>query len=266
VTYPGALAAAGDFLYLAGGTAGVRILDLTDPVSPRVAWSNPARAMDLALSPPHLVVADPYDLRVYDVTDPRQPDLTGQVSTMGEMFNAINATLAVDDTYAYEVWDEGAVGLPGTPLSNMSVFDLREPGNLFEVATFRDFYGPSPRRAVVDGGQLFIADAHGLTVIAAPPGDAVEVLARADLPGGASDVVVQTAPDGARTVYAAGNEGGLSVLRLVDGSVPTATVTATVPPAPTRVPTAAPSQTATPTFITTVFLPTLSNRDVTGSR
>lgn len=94
LTDPRRMVAQGDWLFVADGTGGVAILDLSQPATPKLASTLPTtEARALALAWPWLLVADgPGGLLVCDIADPRSPSVLATVDLNEERSVPIDAT------------------------------------------------------------------------------------------------------------------------------------------------------------------------------
>jgi hypothetical protein len=131
-------------LYLADGSAGVRIVDIRDPAHPKeeAVVDTEWYALDLKLRFPFLYVADgTAGLVVIDVRDPEKPEITARMDTPGYAFG-----LATAGEYAYIA--DGPAGLLVVDIANPAApviaAQIDTPGYAFDVA--------------VEGEHAYIAD------------------------------------------------------------------------------------------------------------
>ncbi len=76
----------GDRAYVAAGTAGLEVFDITDPSAPFIigSYDTPGEALDVAINGGIACVADgDSGLVILDVTDPTAPALSGRFQTGG---------------------------------------------------------------------------------------------------------------------------------------------------------------------------------------
>ncbi len=166
------VAVSGTLTYVADGSSGLQVIDVSDPGSPVILGSvdTPGFARGVAVSGPVAYVADTaFGLQVIDVSDPESPVILGSVDTPGQA-----TEVAVSGNVAYVA--DGASGL--------SVIDVSDPGCpviLGSVDTPGSAHG-----VAVSGAVAYVADVEsGLQVIDVSSCD----LCPADLDGsGAVDI------------------------------------------------------------------------------
>ncbi len=149
--YTRAVESSDTIVYLADGSAGIRIVDVSDLENPktRATLDTFWYALDLELKFPYLYVTDgSAGLIAISVRDPDRPEQTALVDTPGYAFG-----LAVAGDFAYVA--DGPTGLviidisdPGTP-KTVTTYDT--PGYAFDVT--------------VDGPYAYIADGSAGIVI-----------------------------------------------------------------------------------------------------
>ena len=199
------------FAYVAAGSTGLHVVDVTDPRAPRIVGSRntPGNANDVKVSGNLAYVADgPSGLQILDVSDPTNPVLIGSVETPGSA-----ADLALSKNFAYIA--DGPTGLQivdvSTPTSPSIVGSVDTPGAGNGVDVSSTF-----NLAVVADGTA------GVQVIdisdpmnPAPRGSV-------DTPGGGNDVALSgifaVVADGCGS---RGQFGGMRVVDLSDPAVPT---------------------------------------------
>ncbi len=74
------VAVAGDHAFVADGTSGLQVIDISDPTNPTLAgtYDTPGNARRVAVAGNHAFVADgDVGLQVIDITDPTSPALAG---------------------------------------------------------------------------------------------------------------------------------------------------------------------------------------------
>jgi len=148
----------GSKAYVADGSSGLQIIDVSDPAAPAIIGSvdTSGSALGITLSPDgsKAYVADTYsDLQVIDVSDPAAPAIIGSVDTPGD---ASGVTFSPDGSKAYVA--DGYSGLQvidvSDPAAPAIIGSVDTPGNASGV-TF------SP-----DGSKAYVLDySSGLQVI-----------------------------------------------------------------------------------------------------
>ncbi|TAM50692.1 MAG: hypothetical protein EPN53_07620 [Acidobacteria bacterium] len=189
------LAVAGTRAYLAVGTAGLVIIDITDPSNLTVLgrWDSPGSAEGVAVAGARAYLADgPFGLRIVEVSDPASPVPEGS---------------AFDMSFAFDVAVQNGFAFIAGAGSGLLVADVSDPLHPREVAAL-DTPGHA-RDVAIEGSLLCLADAWGgvRTVNIAEPAHPVE-LASLALPSWAFGVGLS----GTTLVVADGSQG----LRTVD--------------------------------------------------
>jgi hypothetical protein len=187
----------GNFAYVAAGTAGLHVLDITDRRAPRIVGTldTPGNANDVKVVGSRAYIADgAAGLRIVNVSNPLSPTLLGSLDTPG---TANDITVVGDKVYVAD----GATGL-----QIIGVSDPAAPTLLGSINTPGDAKGVD-----VSGNLAVIADTSTARVVdisnsAAPSG--VGAIATTE----SHDVTV----DGS-IAYIADFEGSL---RVIDFSVP----------------------------------------------
>ncbi len=192
----------GDYLYVADGSSGVQVLDVTDPAAPTLAGaiSTPGGAAGLAAEGNRLYVADRgFGLQVLDISDPTNPVLIGNYDTAGFAFD-----VAVSGDYAYVANNNQPV----------SVIDISDPA--FPVLVTSIPMSNFAQGVAVEGKMLFVADGYaGLAVIDIIDPSAPIELAHVDTPGFARNVVVS-----GNIAYVADLDAGLHVVDFTNRGTP----------------------------------------------
>ena len=191
---------AGQYVYIAGGGSGLRVIDISDPFTPAEVgfYDTPGLAYGVYVEGLYAYVADWSSLRVLDVGDPSSPSEVGFYDTQELVYSVY-----VVGRYAYVAGRNGLhvldVGNPSSP-SGVSSYDT--PG------TARDMR--------VVGGYVYLADGNdGLRVIdARDPFSPVE-LGSYDVHGAAYGVWLS-----GEYAYLAAGRGGLRVVDIHDISSP----------------------------------------------
>jgi hypothetical protein len=195
----------GDYAYVAAGSAGVHVVDVSDPSAPlRVATVNtPGNANDVRVSDSdgYAYVADgPNGLQIVDIINPMAPALVGGIDTPGTATD-----VAVLDGRAYVA--DGSSGLRvldvSVPSAPLALGAIDTPGNARGVDVVDDF--------------AVIADAQGgvhIVSIANPASPVILGSAhmRPNSVSRAADVAVRD-----RLAYVAdGSDSALGGLRIID--------------------------------------------------
>jgi len=210
----------GDYAFVAGGEAGLVVVDISDRSAPR--WQTMVNTDKHALSVDvtrtfygheiHDVayVCDQTEGVVFfDVTDPLQPERLGKTET----YNALGNCLVEPENLDEPHWNFVPDGWHGVVFARA---DTSRPGVV-------NYFGDNPTLGEAHGlafrdGWGYVADNHmGLVVmdLRVIEEDAIDVVAWADTPGAARDVVL----DGDYAFVADGIEG-LAVLRIDGGATP----------------------------------------------
>jgi hypothetical protein len=223
----------GSHAFLGAYTAGLRVLDVTDPTAPREvgAFERPFDAGPVFVSGSRAYVGDLYfGLWILDVSNPEAP------TELGNTLSSADSVLSVHvvGDYAYIASDEEGlviydVSNPAQPVkvghnwlggvgtvevfvqsqfayvgsAGLRVLDISDPTNPAEIGAY-----PVGARAVqVHGAHAYVAGAQGIVMIDVSNPYAPREISRFDTWGGSSDLVV--AGD---KVYVADGAGGLVVL------------------------------------------------------
>jgi hypothetical protein len=134
----------GSLAFVAAGSGGLRLVDVSDPVAPSEIgwWDSRGYTHDLAINGSIACVADgPYGLRLVDISNPAQP------LELGSAYGTNDALgVAVDGRYAY-------VAAAGAGLLIADVSDPRHPVELGLLATDGYAFG-----VTVAGTTAYLAD------------------------------------------------------------------------------------------------------------
>jgi serine/threonine protein kinase len=142
----------GNYAYVADGKAGLRIIDISSPSSPKEvgAYDTPGVARNITIIGNYVYVADgETGLRIIDISSQSSPKEVGSYDTPG-----IAIAVAINGNYAYVA--DGKAGL--------RVIDVSNPSNPNEVG----FYDKVEFSRGLDlkGSYLYLADAYsGIRVI-----------------------------------------------------------------------------------------------------
>jgi hypothetical protein len=148
-----AASVSGSYGYLAEGSGGIEVLDLTQPAHPvslgRAATSGPAQG--IAVSGTQACVMTDTSLEVFDVLDPLNPRRVGALDGNAGMFDAA-APFAVAGRYVY---------VTGT--SNLSVIDIGDPSNPHRVGGVQT--GGTTQGLAASNGVVCLAEDIGLEIV-----------------------------------------------------------------------------------------------------
>ena len=147
------VAVAAGYVYLAAGTAGLRVIDVSDPVAPVQigTYGTPGRADNLMIADSYAYIVDG-DLRIVDVSDPAAP---AEVGSYDLPDSGITPHVAVQGQHAYLTSD------------GLQIFDISSPGALLEAARH-----PIPRGRVAVTNDTVYVLGDGLFILRElPPAD-----------------------------------------------------------------------------------------------
>ncbi len=197
------LAISGNWIYIADGSAGIQVIDVTDVENPTISGSydTPGTACGVAVTGNIAVVADGNSgLRVLDIANPVSPVSTGTCTTSG---------------YARGVAVAGDLALVADDASGLQVIDISDPSNPVVSGTFNTVgtaYG-----VAVKGDLAFVADGeNGLQIIDISDSTSPSLVGGLDTPGRARDVAVA----GDLAVVADGKSGTLQLIDITDPASP----------------------------------------------
>jgi uncharacterized repeat protein (TIGR01451 family) len=208
----GATAILGDFVlgvtvsgtlaYVAAGTAGLKVVDITNPLAPALigAWNSPGFAEGVAVSGSTAYLADgPYGLRVVDVSDPAAP---------------VEIAHAFDMNYAYAVAICGRYAYLAAGGAGLLVVDISNPAYPVELGAY-DTPGNARGLAVLNNLAYVADERYGLQIINVT--DPLHPIFSGALQtyGWAFDVAVSGS-----TAYLAAAFGGLRILNVLDPAHP----------------------------------------------
>lgn len=215
-TWPGRtldLAVDGDLAYLARGTDGLRIVDVTDPAHPRergafVAADDYWNDVEvLTVGGRRYAIGASNLTRVVDVTDPDAPVLVAEIP-------AFSHTVFLAGTVAYLAPD-------GSPVK---IYDLADPRAPRLLSTIADH---TAHDVVVAEGTAYLSEAFvGVVALDVADPAAPALVATADAPDRYWHHAWPTSVGGRRLLLS-GDEGNATVLRVLDAT-PGATFLTTV--------------------------------------
>ncbi len=204
--------------YVATGTDGVRIVDVSDPAAPFELGFFPAKSdnfneLKLADGPYVLVASQSSGVFVLDVTDPTDPQQVTRFSPNGDPEHGVH-TLVVEPfggkTYAY-LADGGS--------DNVFVFDVTVPTNPIDVGTYNlgnEDWGV--HALTVQGDRAYISATYGGLIIAdlLPDPSAATIVGQYQKANLYSHQSWVTKNSQGRTIALYGDEGYGSHLEVVD--------------------------------------------------
>lgn len=198
------IALSNGFAFVAGGDAGLRIVDIADPANPTVVgvYYAPGSVESVAVSDTYAFIAvQNAGLRVVNVLDPAHPIEVSAHDTPGAARG-----LALSGDFAFVA--DGDAGL--------RVISLADPGELAEIGSY-DTPGHAWNVAI-DNGHAYVADGDaGLRIInIANPANPTET-GFYDTSGQARDVAIR---DG--RAYVADGVAGLRILNIANPASPSA--------------------------------------------
>ncbi|MFQ5510622.1 MAG: FlgD immunoglobulin-like domain containing protein [Candidatus Krumholzibacteriia bacterium] len=249
------VAVSGDYAYVASGSVGLKVIDISDPINPTLAgqFNTPDFAQGVAVSGDYAYVCDRGGgLRVIDITDPTQPVEVADIALY-----AFANNVAISGNYAYvAVWAGGLHVIDITDPTNprragnystadyaydvvvsgdyayltdsgfapgLHVVDISDPTNPTPAA-----FHSTPSSAfgvVVSGDRAYVADwVAGLQVIDISDPAQPSLVAAADTPYTAFDVAVS-----GDHAYVGDRLGGFHVIDIADPANPALTGTVMTP-------------------------------------
>ncbi len=163
-----------DLLYLAAGTAGLHVIDVTEPQTPTLlaTLDTGGSAAAAAILGDSVYVVDRMSgLTVVDISDPAQPQITGTVPISGTALG-VTAAAAGTRTLAYV-----AAGLGG-----VAVVDVTDPPAPQLLGTYAT--ASAANNVLLDGTVLFVAAGwQGVLALDVSHPDAPHLLGSYDTPG-----------------------------------------------------------------------------------
>ena len=200
-----AITVSGNYAYVADGTSGLAIIDISDPTSPGtpVYKATSYKAKSVAVSGNYAYVIDQFSgLAVIDISDPTNPGSPSYTATNANSGTAL--AVAVSGNYAYV-----AASYAGLVIINIS--DPTSPGTPNYYDTNGMAFG-----VTVSGNYAYVADrATGLAIFdisnPASPGTPVYV----DTNGEARGVAIS-----GNYAYVADKDAGLAIIDISDPTNP----------------------------------------------
>ena len=198
------VAISGTLAYVAAGSAGLRVINVSDPAHPAEisAWDSPGYAQGVAVDGQTAYLADgPYGLAAVDVTNPAQPVALGSAYATNFAFG-----VAVSGHYVYI-----AAGSAGLMVANVT--DPAHPVEIGRVNTPGYAYG-----VAAAGAYAYIADGwNGLQIVNVADPSHPTLSGLLSTPGWAFGVALA----GTRA-YVADAAGGLRIVNVANPAVPVA--------------------------------------------
>jgi hypothetical protein len=191
----------GNFAYVAAGSTGLQVIDVSNPAAPSIVGSvnTPGNANDVRIAGNLAYVADGSEgLQIIDISTPATPVIVGAVDTPGEAQDVM-----VSDGRAYVA--DGNTGL--------QIIDVTNPATPRVLGSV-DTLGTA-RGVDVSGGFAVVADdspSSALRIIDVTNPASPQVVGNVSIPGNAKDLRVS-----GTTAYVAAFTGGF---RVVDFSSP----------------------------------------------
>ena len=194
------VAVAGGYAYVADYTAGLQVVDVSDPANPLTVGGldTSGWAYHVAVADGYVYLADgPSGLQVVDVNDPSNPVIVANVAVPVWTFAA-----AVANGYVY-LADSDTV----------RVVDVSDPTNPVQAGSLS--IGGAGRDMAIAGGYVYIVASSGLQVVdVRDPANPV-LAGNADMPGAALGVMVAGG-----YAYVADGHAGLQVIDVMDPASP----------------------------------------------
>lgn len=243
----------GDYLFAADGTAGVHVIDISNPASPAwvATYNTPGDAWRLAADGNYLYVADGSSgLQVLDISNPAAPTLEGSYNTPGTAYgieisgthafiadasyglqvinisNPAAPTLAgtyntLGESNAVAIWGDYALVADGS--RGLQVFNVINPATPTLVAT-HDTPG-SALDVSVDGDLAYIGDhSYGIRIVDIGAPASPVLVSTCDTPGYARCVAVS-----GDQAYVADYGSGIQIIDVSDPSNPILSATLDTP-------------------------------------
>lgn len=205
--------------YVAAGARGIRVLNLSNPTSPREVetyvpernrttasqtalryYPNPPSAWRMTLSGSHLYASFDDGIHILDVSSPSDPILLGRVRTSERAMETV-----IRDEHLFAAFDDG-----------LRVIDVKDPAHPTQVGRLDT---PSYARAVaLEGHHLYLGDlTGGVLVVDVSDPTSPQRLARIPLE---RSRVVDLVSDGRGHLFVAATSGGVKVIDVSDPEAP----------------------------------------------
>ena len=152
---PNDVVVSGDYAYVADSSAGLRVVDITDPTNPvEVGSFDPIGStigLGVFFSGPYVYLADGLGLLVLDVSDPTAPIEAGFYNSIGFAVKA-----QVSGQYVYVAGRDGG----------LNIADISEPGDPQHVSNYFKAGSVHVRDVYVSGTLAYVAmEGQGLRVV-----------------------------------------------------------------------------------------------------
>ena len=151
-----AVEVSGAYAYVAAGSGGLMVFDVSDPAAPRRlgSWQNGDSATDVALSGQYAFLAASQSLNVLDVGQPSQPVVVGNYSCSNSLWG-----LAAVANYVCLL--ELSYPQTGGVATRLEVMDSRKPASPRPVGSYEspfsgDAYWPHLSGVAVAGGYAYV--------------------------------------------------------------------------------------------------------------
>jgi hypothetical protein len=197
----------GKYVYLADGTSGFQIIDISNPVSPTIigTYNTSGTAYGVYVSGKYAYVADSDSgLQIIDILNPSSPTITGTYNTSGTAYNVY-----VSGKYAYVADD----------VSGLQIIDISNPASPTLTSTY-DTSGTA-YGVYVSGKYAYVADdASGLQIIDISNPANPTLIGTYDTTGSAKGVYIS-----GKYAYIADGSSGLQIINISNPSSLTLTGT-----------------------------------------
>lgn len=143
--------------YIADGTNGVMVIDVTNPAAPTLlgSYDTPGTAQRLDVVGTYLLVADSTSLQILNIATPTAPTLTGTYSAVGTVINDVMS----DGTYAYLLGTVSGV-------TTLIVLDVQTPAAPVYKSALAVTAGSD---VVLSGNYVYLVGGRTLDVVNAYP-------------------------------------------------------------------------------------------------
>lgn len=175
------VAASGSYAFVTAGSAGLQVVDCTDPSAPTLLSNVPVPVWTIAASGARVYAAGNHIVHVIDVTNPAAPSVLGSLPLASDVTD-----LAVEREHLF------AALLSASWYGSLAILDVSDPTQPTLVGSLADptWFACSVAAA---GGRAYLAGymVPGLTVIDASNPSAPSIVASVELREVANDVAVR---------------------------------------------------------------------------
>lgn len=204
------LSADGTKAYVADGSSGLQIVDISNSTAPVITGSinTPYHAWNVTLSADgtKAFVADGESgLQIIDISNPTAPTIIGSVDTP---YGALDVTLSADETKAYV-----AAGYSG-----LQIIDISNPTASTIIGFVNTLYEAKKVTLSADETKAFMTDEIGLKIIDISNPTTPTIICSVDILGYANGVTLSA--DGTKA-YLADGGSGLQIVDISDPTTPT---------------------------------------------